>query len=46
MLTLLKILTLPIWLPIKILWWISKLIAFVILIVILSMLIYIILHVL
>lgn len=46
MLTLLKILTFPIWFPFKVLWVVSKLIAFVFLILIASVLIYIAIHIL
>ena len=42
--TFLKILTLPIWLPLKILWGISKVIAFVFLILLLSILVYLVIH--
>ncbi len=40
MMTLLKIITMPIWLPFKILWFTSKLIAFVVLVIILAALVY------
>ena len=46
MITILKVLTLPIWLPIKILWFFSKITAFFIFILILAILIYIAAHVL
>ena len=46
MMTLLKVLTLPIWLPIKILWIASKVIAFCFLIFLLAILIYIAIHIL
>jgi len=44
--TLLKILTMPIWLPLKILWFASKLLAFVFLVIILAVLVYIAVHIL
>ena len=42
--TLLKILTLPIWLPLKILWGISKVIAFIVMIFFLVVIAYLIIH--
>ncbi|HYQ85984.1 MAG TPA: hypothetical protein VES59_01945 [Bacteroidota bacterium] len=44
--TLFKVLTLPIWLPLKILWIASKVIAFCFLILLLAILIYIAIHLL
>ena len=41
----LKILTLPIWLPFKILWFMSKLIAFIFLAIVLAVIIYVTLHI-
>jgi hypothetical protein len=43
--TLLKVLTLPIWLPIKILWTISKVLAFVIFVALLVLIVWVCLHV-
>jgi hypothetical protein len=45
MLALLKILTFPIWFPIKILWAISKFVAFVFVVFFIAALLYILLHV-
>lgn len=45
MMTLLKILTFPIWFPFKLLWLVSKLIAFVFLILVASVVIYIAIHI-
>lgn len=42
--TLLKILTMPIWLPLKILWGISKFIAFIMMILLLALLAYLVIH--
>lgn len=44
MITLLKILTLPVWLPFKILWFVSKVIAFVFVILFLAAFVYIVFH--
>jgi hypothetical protein len=44
MLMLLKIITFPIWFPIKVLWFISKVFAFVFLVILISILIYVALH--
>ncbi len=44
MLKLLKILTFPIWFPIKVLWFISKALAFIFLIVVLAALIFVAVH--
>jgi len=44
--TFFKLLTLPIWLPFKILWFISKILAFIFLIVVIAILIYIAVHIL
>ena len=46
MLTLLKILTFPIWFPIKVLWAISKFVAFVFVVLCIAALLYVLLHVL
>jgi hypothetical protein len=42
--TLLKILTFPIWFPIKVLWVISKVLAFIFLFCVLALLLYLFLH--
>jgi len=42
--TLLKILTLPIWLPFKILWFASKVLAFCILVIVLAVVVYLVIH--
>jgi len=44
MLTLLKILTFPLWFPIKVLWFVSKALAFIFMVLILAALIYIAVH--
>jgi hypothetical protein len=46
MITILKVLTLPIWLPFKILWFFSKIVAFIVMIVLAALLIYVAVHVL
>jgi len=46
MLTLLKIITFPIWFPIKVLWAISKFLAFVFLLLFLAAVIYVAVHIL
>ena len=44
MLTFLKIITLPIWLPIKIFWLFSKMIAVIIMIILILILVYLAIH--
>lgn len=44
MLTLLKILTFPIWFPIKVLWFVSKVLAFIFLLVLLGGILYLVIH--
>jgi hypothetical protein len=46
MMMILKILTMPIWLPLKILWFFSKVLAVIILIIVIGILCYIAIHVL
>jgi len=44
MMTLLKILTFPIWFPLKLLWFVSKVLAFLVVALVLAVLIYIAVH--
>ena len=46
MLTIVKILTFPIWFPFKVLWFVSKVVAFLFLVLMAAALIYIAIHVL
>jgi hypothetical protein len=46
MMTVLKILTFPIWFPFKLLWFVSKVLAFLFVVVVLAVLTYIAIHLL
>jgi hypothetical protein len=44
MMTFLKILTFPIWFPLKVLWFMSKVVAFVVMVALVAFLIYLAVH--